>query len=271
MKYLTKEWYRKSNLTDLHFNLEIIEEAADQDDELFQSLYEEAEQKFIEEEQAEYDFDPREFLDEDSFDQESDLLDFLAEEDFIEQLIENFDNRDPFSEEKAKKLFAEIYESSLVTAKEQLPPEIYSQIADPRIFALGFCTDAVYNLVRAFSVGNNRETMQVLKDYEDAMRLQDIPRQLQQRFRFHDCQITGWLSQGKDLVLTLDTEAAFTSDNRVIFLDVTVLLDENIVSLYWTCDELYKTNHGYEVHILCDGDRTAELNLLCSDIRIEEI
>ncbi len=271
MKYLTKEWYKKSNLTDLHFDLEIIDEAADKDDDLFQSLYEDEEQQFVEDEREEYDYDPRNLFDEDSFDLESDLLDFLAEEEFIEQLIEQFDNREAFSEEKTKELFADLYETSLLAAKENLPPEIYSQIADPRVFALGFCTDDVYDLVRAFSIGNNRETMEVLADYEDAMHLQDIPGQLKQRFAFHDCKVTGWLSQGKDLVLTLDTEGGFTADNRVSFLDVTVLLDENIVRLYWVYDELYKTDTGYEVHILCDGDRTAELILRCSDIRIEEI
>ncbi|NLV98287.1 MAG: DUF4085 family protein [Clostridiaceae bacterium] len=271
MKYLTKEWYRKSNLTDLHFDLAILDEAADQDDELFASLYKDEEEQFIQDEREEYDYDPRNLFAEDSFDQESDLLDFLAEEEFIEQLIESFDKRPAFSAEKTKELFAEIYQASLDAAKENLPPEIYSQIADPRVFALGFCSDEIYNLVRDFSISNNRESMQVLEDYEDMMRLQNIPRQLRQRFGFHDCKITGWLSQGKDLVLTLDTEDGFTSDNRITFLDVTVLLDENIVRLYWIYDELYKTENGYEVHILCDGDRTAELTLRCSDIRIEEI
>ncbi|MDD4323780.1 MAG: DUF4085 family protein [Eubacteriales bacterium] len=271
MKYLTKEWYRKSELTDLHYDLEIIEEAVHKDEDLFESLYQDEEQRFIEEERDEYDYDPRELFAEDNFERKSDLVDFLEEEDFIAQLIEAFDKREPFSEARTKELFAQIYQENLSAIKENIPAEIYDQIADPRVFALGFCTGDVYDQVREFSVQNNREVMQVLDAYEEMMRAQDIPRQLKQNFGFHDCQIIGWLSQGKDLVLTLDNERGFTSDNRVTFMDVKVILDENILRLFWIYDELYKTDDGYEAHILCDGDRTAELILRCSDIRIEEI
>lgn len=271
MKYLTKEWYRKSNMIGLHFDLEIIEEAAYKDDDLFESLYQDEEQQFIEDEKEDHDFDPRDLLDEKHFEEDSDLLDFLEEESFIEQLVEAFDNRPAFSEKETKELFAQFYQNNLDNIKENLPAEIYAQIADPRVFALGFCTDDVYYQVREFSVKNNRETMQVFDEYEDAMRLQNIPKVLRQRFSFQDCKIIGWLSQGKDLVLTLDNESGFTSDNRITFLDVRVLLDENILNLFWIFDELYKTEDGYEVHILCDGERTAELILRCSDIRMEEI
>ena len=67
MKYLTKEWYKISNLTDLHFDLEAIDEAADKDDDLFRSLYEDQEYQFVEEERAEHDFDPHELFDEQSY------------------------------------------------------------------------------------------------------------------------------------------------------------------------------------------------------------
>ncbi|NLC26237.1 MAG: DUF4085 family protein [Fastidiosipila sp.] len=271
MKYLTKEWYKKLNLIDLHFDLEVIAEAAYKDDDLFESLYQDEEQRFIENEKEDYNYDPRELFDKDNFEEKSDLLDFLEEKEFIDQIIEAFDNRKPFSETKTKELFAEIYQDNLDAMKKNLPAEIYNQIVDPRVYALGFCTEEIYSQVQKFSVKNNREAMQVLDDYEEAMRLQDIPESLMQRFDFRGCKISGWLSQGKDLVFTLDTEKGFTSDNRITFLDVKTILDENIVNLYWAFEELYKIESGYEVHILCDGERTAELILRCADIRIEEI
>ncbi len=272
MKYLTKEWYKISNLTDLHFDLEAIDEAADKDDDLFRSLYEDKEYQFVEEDRAEYDFDPRELFDEGYFPEDFDMQEFLVEEAaFVEQTISDYDNREPFSEEYSKKIFAQIYDLRLKQIQEDLPKEIYKQIADPRVFALGFTTSEIYEAVRDFSVQNNRYTQKILEEYEEIARQQNIPRSLRQRLDFHDCKIIGWLTQGTDLVLTLDNEGGFTDDNRITFRDVTVLNDENILNLFWIYEELYKTKDGYEIHILCDGDRLAELSLLCSDIRIEEI
>ncbi|UUZ87205.1 DUF4085 domain-containing protein [Paenibacillus sp. P26] len=91
------------------------------------------------------------------------------------------------------------------------------------------------------------------------------------QFRFHDCRVTELVS-GKQIVMKLDTQGGFTNTNKITFdaVDEIVRQDEHIVGDYWIYDELYRTDCGYEVHILFSGEGMPELIIRCADIVAEQ-
>lgn len=57
----------------------------------------------------------------------------------------------------------------------------------------------------------------------------------------------------------------YDSDPRVIIKD-----DKFMVGSVWLYQELYRTVHGYEAHMLFAGDELSELIIHCKDIVIEK-
>ncbi|MFE6078241.1 hypothetical protein ACFVQB_27675 [Paenibacillus sp. NPDC057886] len=156
MKYLTKEWYEICQLTGLHFGLRVHSGAYKLDDDLFQRLYKRKEKEHIKQEREIYNMDPRFMLEHDGqvltrvdkafsgeeVTEEDQMVYHMPPEEraHIEKLIAAYDARPPFDEKKCKEEYKEAMEWRFQDQMERLPQEIHEQIADIRVFTLGYCT-----------------------------------------------------------------------------------------------------------------------------------
>ncbi|MCP3775780.1 DUF4085 domain-containing protein [Paenibacillus sp. MZ04-78.2] len=287
MKYLTKEWYELCQRTGLHFGMRAHKSAYEHYEALYLRLYKKKEKEFISQRRKVYDVDPRfmleqdgaqfvaldKFLNGDQISEEDTMVYHMTSEemDRIQQLIAAYDVRPPFDKMKCKEEFSEIQEWAYKEAFHKLPGELSSRIADMRVFVLGYCTREVLHELKQLSKENKKHMMLVLDEYRQAQQAENIPEHIRSQFGFHDCTVTE-LTSGKQMVMRLDTRGGFTNNNKVTFdaVDKIIRQDEHIVGSYWIYNELYRTDCGYEVHILFSGEGMSELIIHCADIVVEQ-
>ena len=133
---------------------------------------------------------------------------------------------------------------------------------------------------------------------EDFLRIREqiykkIPQDLADRFGFHDGSVVSFEEINGDIVLLIDrncqTFANYSRCVKVTFEDAEVIeRDDNLkfaskviyvdgrehidTCCTWLDDELYKTDNGYEAHmLLLDQWEWGYLTIACRDIKIENI
>ena len=286
MRYLTKEWYNLCQKTCLHFGLEVNEDTKEYSDELYQKLYRIKEQEYITEQQSLYDSDPRSLLLDDgaTFIPLHKFIEGeeLAEEDYhvyhmpeemkqrIQGMIETYDARPLFDENQCRHEFYENQSFIIQRKRDEIAPYgLLDQIADIRVFALGYCTSSIFEQLKRISQQNEEEVNRISEACRIAARAEQIPEDICRKFGFHDCKVTDY-SVGRNIMIQLDTSVGFTNYDKITFVDVTVInQEEPIIGSIWIYDELYRTEQGYEVHVLFCSDETQELTICCSDIIVE--
>lgn len=286
MKYRTKEWYETCQRTGLHFGLRVHSGTNELDEALFLRLYKKKEKAHVNVEREIYNIDPRSMLKHDGtvlvradqfFSEEA-----VAEEDkmiyhmppeqraHIEKLIAEYDVRPPFDEKKCKEEYKEMMEWSVQSQKERLPQNIVEQIADIRVFTLGYCTREILLQLKKQSAENTIEMDRVSKEYREAILAQDIPDEIRSRVQFHDCTVTELLT-GEEVVIRFDTSGGFTNMNKLTLIAPEIIKREGeTVGSYWLYQELYRIDNGYELHVLFYGENMPELIVRCADIIVEE-
>ncbi|MFF2483518.1 DUF4085 family protein [Paenibacillus sp. NPDC058071] len=288
MKYLTQEWYELCQRTGLHFGMRVHKGTYVHDEALYLRLYKKKEKEFMSQRREVYDVDPRFMLgqdgaqgvaldkwplDGDQISEEDTMVYHMSaeERDRIQQLIAAYDVRPPFDEVKCKEEFSEIQEWGRMEVFHKLPGELSSRIADMRVFALGYCTREVLRELKQLSKENKKRMMLILDEFRQAQQAENIPEHIRSQFGFHDCTVTE-LTPGKQMVMRLDTQGGFTNNNKVTFdaVDEIIRQDEHIVGSCWIYNELYRTDCGYEVHVLFSGKEMSELIIRCADIVVEQ-
>ena len=287
MKYLTKEWYELCQRMGLHFGMRVHNGANIYDEALYLRLYKRKEKEFVKMQREVYDVDPRFMLEQDGCtlvpldkfasgevineDDKEVYCMPLEERERIQKLIEEYDVRPPFDEKKCREKFRILQETLKKEIPDKLPPELLQQIADMRVFSLGYCTREVLNYLKRLSKENKKKVDSVLSEYSKVQQSEQIPRIIRERFDFHDCEVTE-LTVDKKVVMRLDTRGGFTSFNMIAFTASEIIKqDEHIVGSTWIYDELYRTERGYEAHMLFwAGEGLKELIIRCNDIVIEE-
>ncbi|SEL10522.1 Protein of unknown function [Paenibacillus sp. OK003] len=286
MRYLTKEWYELCQQTHLHFGLRVHRGAYELDENLFFRLYKRKEKAHVKQERELYNLDPRFMLEDDgqvltrvekAFGQEE-----VTEEDqivyhmppeeraHIEKLIAEYDVRPPFDQKKCREDYKESMEWNFQYQSQHLPKEIVEQIADIRVFTLGYCTREVLRQLKKRSAENMKEMNRVSKEYREAILAQDISDELRSRVQFHDCTVTELLT-GEEVVIRFDTLGGFTNMNKLTLTAPEIIKQEGeIVGTYWLYQELYRMDNGYELHVLFYGENMPELIVRCADILVEE-
>lgn len=287
MKYLTREWYELSQRMGLHFDMKVHNGADIYDEALYLRLYKRKEKGFVKMQHEVYDFDPRHMLEQDgcTFVQidnfasgeemnEEDQLVYhmpLKEREHIQELIVEYDSRAPFDEKKCREEFRNLQEMLQKVAADKLPHELLQQIADMRVFSLGYCTREILKHLKRLSKENKRKVNSILNEYSKAQQAEHIPQIIRERFGFHDCEVTEFTSS-ENAVMRLDTRGGVTDLNMIIFTASEIMKqDEHIVGSKWIYDELYRTEKGYEAHVLFwGGEEMPELIIRCNDIIIEK-
>ncbi|RPK29546.1 hypothetical protein EDO6_00169 [Paenibacillus xylanexedens] len=188
----------------------------------------------------------------------------------IEKLIAEYDVRPPFDEKKCKEEYKESMEWNFRYKAENLPQKIVEQIADIRVFTLGYCTREVMLQLKKQSAENRREMERVSNEYREAIIAQGIPDEIHRRVQFHDCTVTELLT-GDEVVIRFDTRGGFTDINKLTLVAPEIIKqDGGIVGTYWLYQELYRIDNEYELHVLFDGENMPELIVRCADMLVEE-
>ena len=293
MRYLTKDWYEICQRTGLHYGMRVHREAGAFSETLYQRLYRRKEKAYIQSEREIYNFDPRYFLgrDRSSFVPADKFVrgeEIKAEDIFIYQMtqeekekiqkmIEAYDQRPPFDEKKCKQEFRVMQETSrMEEAEERIPDEILRQIADMRVFCLGYCTKDVKVQLERVSRANDKIVKLGSEANAKAQKAEDIPESIRKIHNFHDSIIleisgsSGFENRWDQFVIRMDPRGSFTECNKVTFQNADIIKQEsNITGSCWLYCELYRIEKGYEVHILFWGEGMPELILTCSDILME--
>ncbi|MFC9707295.1 DUF4085 family protein [Paenibacillus sp. NPDC056933] len=286
MRYLTKEWYELCQRTGLHFGMRVHRGAYELDENLFLRLYKRKEKEHIKQERELYNMDPRLMLEHDGqvltrvdkafsgeeVTEEDQMVFHMPPEEraHIEKLIAEYDVRPPFDEKKCKEEYIESMEWNFRYKAENLPQEIVEQIADIRVFTLGYCTREIMRQLNKQSAENRKEMERVSNEYREAIVAQNIPDEIHKRVQFHDCTVTELLT-GEEVVIRFDTRGGFTNINRLTLVAPEIIKQEGeIVGSYWLYQELYRIDNGYELHVLFGGENMPELIVRCADILAEE-
>ena len=247
MRYLTKEWYNLSQNTWLDFELRAHKGAYQKDEDLYQKLRKKRERSFIKRIYKYYDNIPQGIIEVYGF------------------------SRKRFDIKRCKSLFYEEEKRKQSDAINSLPREISSQIADIRLYALGYCTREVLSQVRSLSEKNKRKVNEILANYSRVQEEEKIPKDLRENIIFHDGQVVD-CKFSRDLVIHLIECPGHRSNNKITFQDVKIIKKEKTIrGSYWIYEELYIIEDGYEVHILfrCENfQEVHELTLSCKDIII---
>ncbi|MEK3827708.1 DUF4085 family protein [Paenibacillus sp. FSL K6-1558] len=285
MKYLTKEWYDTCQQTGLHFGLRVHKGAGSLDEALFQRLYKRKEKEHVKQEREIYDTDPRFMLESDGqvmtradkafsgeeITAEDQMVYHMPPEEraHIEKLIAEYDVRPAFDVKQCKDKYKEAMEWNYQYHAEKLPADILNQIADIRVFALGYCTSEVMQQLKKKSAENTQEMERIGQEYREAMLNQIIADDVRNQVQFHDCEVTELLHV-VDLVIRFDNRGGFTEMNKLTLIAPEILKQEGeVVGSHWLYQELYRIDNGYELHVLLDGEPMPELIVRCTDIVAE--
>ena len=279
MKYMTKVWYETSQKTDYHVLLKASKQAETFSEEYFKWLYEKKEAAWIKDqkEAAEVSFEdlyPEEFcvknLAEYGFSPDKIEAAKKGYFEMREQILQNYDEIchefDPVQE---KKIFRRMMHNNIKNLKANLPDEILRKVADIRVLALNYASADIKKEITAFCRANDRTVDEAskayLKECRKAFKKGNIP--VFENASFHDCRIVSCRKKGADLVLTLDNSGGFTNISQIKFKDCMVIKqDKPLHNAVWLYDEIYKTDTGYEFHVLLEKGGRIDFIVRATDI-----
>ncbi|MCS1384829.1 DUF4085 family protein, partial [Lysinibacillus sphaericus] len=205
MKYFTKEWHELCQKNNLHLHLEEEKQAETFSEEYFQQLY------------------------------HIELNSWLTVQEEANLRLKSHENYEPFNKEKGIEQFHDIFIHNLMYLKKQLPETIVKQIADIRVFTLDKATRNVINAVTQFCEENYRIVTTVIEDYKRYIKenstLLDI--EIDGDFSFHDCKIIKSIKNDKSLKLLLDNKVSDTNIDEVIFENINIIKQDDLLEDSW--------------------------------------
>jgi len=265
MKYLTKEWYGAAQKSDFHLLLKASKQAASFSAEYFKALYKKEEANWLkfQEEVADVRLEDI-FTEEASNLSRFDGKQMTSEElersrkiyaELREQILRYSMNRSAFDSELEKRNFRKRFNKQVKHLQSNLPDGILKKVADIRVLALNCATAEVIEEITAFCKANENAVEAASKrydeEYQNSFKEQEPP--FVKDFCFHDCTVASCHKKGKSLVIELDNAGGFTNISQITFKNCTVLKqDKPLHGAWWLYEEIYKTEDGYEIHVLLD-------------------
>ena len=267
MKYFTKKWYRLCQKTYKYLLLEADSRAELFSETFYQEIYDRKFNEFLklQEKIAAATIDdlypkemPANLIDESWT--LAELSKMKAEYALaMEENSKAFVPNPPVNVEKVIKYF---YKSTLYDirhAKKNLPTEIYDEIADIRVYALGICSDKVLRDVTIFCETNDASVLKTMYEYKQYLKKSRtyITRKLMNRFDFHDSILVQMEKQDESLLLTMDNSNGYGIYRKIRFLDYEIIKqDASIENCWWLYEEVYFINGKYEIHVLLQSRDT---------------
>ena len=249
MKYYTKEWYDLMQKQHYTSGMTVVPDKEYTDDEI----------------RAFYEHD-------------------LAEE--VEYSRSIYRGEEPFDPTETIECFRECYRNMLKYGISAYPAWV-RETADKRLLALNRMSERVYQRLSLEETENKTAWKQINAAAETDLAAQKIPPKIRASFRFHDANVLRLEKDGKTVEMLLrdggyiggKTPYCLVTFRGVIHYDREKglvirkkmgsdgVFDSNVVYLY---DELYKTDAGYEVHMLLTGKTELRyVTVACEEIEVQ--
>jgi hypothetical protein len=184
----------------------------------------------------------------------------------------NFINIPTFDLGQEKKNFKQALQHNVKYLERNLPDEILQKIADIRVLALNRTSTDIKKEITAYCKANRKAAESAAKAYWKGYKknFRNGEPAFAEKFYFHDCKVISCRKKGKDTILTLDNSGGFTTISQIIFKNCSILKkDTPLHGAWWLYNEIYKTNDGYEIHVLLLKNELIDFinNLLSLNIR----
>ena len=145
------------------------------------------------------------------------------------------------------------------------------KVADIRVLALGYATAEITKDIRAFSKKNHEFVMNAIEAYEkesDESFGQDKPAFVE-HFNFHDCWVDSFEQREDDLYIALDDSSSLTNTKGILLKDFVVAKqNESYIDARWLYEEIYKTEKGFEIHVLLHKKELIELIVSATSVEL---
>lgn len=264
MKYLTKEWEQQCESSFIISWIRASKDADQADEKKIERLYIKEQKKFIETERAAVAY-----VNESNNTRGKIIDTYLAcpglsvkKIGLLEGCKETLVMKKPmrFEEDTAEKWFEIRLRDRIALCKQTLPQDILQEIADLRLFCLGYATQSVKEKVRVYCREQKKKSEIILK--ETAKKIVEAEDRLDNGLKFGkyiDKPLMNLELQDGDLYIKLEDIP------RLIVRDVEFIEREkefyyrwnkNIYSSPWTYviqSELHFVNDRYEVHFLLEN------------------
>ena len=179
---------------------------------------------------------------------------------------------EPFDREAFKAGWLRDHLAQVERLGRALPPEILSQVADPRVLALDVSTRGVKDALTAWCKGNWRQAERAMEDYRAwAEKVRPlVGAEVQDGFSFHDSRVAGVERTGDRLTLLLEP-GGYSDVRRVDFLGARVLEEDgDLTGACWLYGEVHPAEGGKEYHsLLWKEDRTLCLTVFAAELRLD--
>lgn len=267
MKYYTKEWYNLSQQHDYHDDLRISEKAEVFSEEYYQNLYKRRLNKFLRFEKlrskltvddiygVESGKDDFNVVVEDSEMTKEERL--QVAEDIKKRILDARANyaADVYDEKQLIRLCENSHKSHITQLMNTLPKEILENVVDIRVLALGITTKAIKKDIRMWCRKNSKETKCISCEYQKVLEsnMNVVGIDILRNYGFHDCKIVSTECRNGNFIIELDSEGGFSSVNKVIFHNCSIIEKEgNLQGATWLYEEIYpsSTENGNEYHAL---------------------
>ena len=197
---------------------------------------------------------------------------------------ECFDRRPPFDAQDTIQCFRQCYRAGVRYAWKRFPQWVQDTV-DKRLLALNRMPASAYDRLQQETRANQLAFEALNAQAEAALSAQDIPPELRDAFSFHDTQVLKLRRRGSRAVLLLHQDEFWDEPCTTIAFEGVRwlerepglvlrcrtgqdgLLTSNCQYLY---DELYRTQQGYEVHMLLWTSKALRyFTVSCENIRIQ--
>jgi len=304
MRYYTKEWYDLMQRLSYTSGMTMIPDNRYSDEEI-QAFYESDLREEIENDRKLHNTPPdyswaERLLDPDGFDPKNMLFENgetgelfhpdspeIARE-YIEQerkeREEAFAKRPPFDPTETIACFKECHQNMLRYGALRYP-EWVRETVDKRLLALNRMPETAYHRLKKEEEENQRAFGKIMEEASVALEAQNIPEEIRSQLHFHDAHLLALKKAGADMELYLRKDGGWPKETtpyiKIIFKNVSKLEREKGLVLrmkrddngevFSNCqylyDELYKTEVGYELHmLLCTTKALRYLTIGCEDI-----
>lgn len=201
-----------------------------------------------------------------------------------------FDLRPPFDPSGTIEMFERMYQGGLEYGYSSFPDWVRDEV-DIRLIALGYLPKSVYDRLKVEQKRNRVEFNKINRAAEKTLRKQakEIPERISQHFGFHDGEIMTFRNIGDDIEMIVKVNGVVFDDEtpyvRVTFIDGKVIERDSHLKFErrkvdydgeqrdayctWLYEGLYKTEDGYEAHMLLSEGELGYLTIACRDIKIK--
>lgn len=248
MKYFTKDWYMKMQLSNMHLGLSVDDRASTFSEELYLELYDSSKKEFENRNVMSY---------EKYFNLVRKCDSEMTEEEISNSYVSIINHNISYDW---------VLNTQIKRFQDNLPKSILDKVKDIRVLGLGYVTLDVYNDIKKFSKDNLLYVEETIKEYNKLEK--ETFKNISLDFRnesFHDAQINSVIVND-DIEISVDSTGGFIEKNNIIFKNASLVSGNICEDYYWLYDEIYKDNDKYEVHVLTSLEDFSEFIILCDDI-----